>query len=208
MIPENITREHIIKALEEIDKSEVPPQRDSEIYDLEHNNKKYPPKYVISMANKYANHNELNPSAFSGGDESNRFLRSLGFTIINKNEQQLNDDEGVFSQQSHDFAPRLKQYLENKYLIKINEGVGRARLSFPSGTIVHVRGSIVLRDERGFYHLQEEDQKDIVGNDRRFFAAVFGTPERTFVFPKEALKTLFSSYPPTLQEGGKPKMVF
>jgi hypothetical protein len=124
VIPENITREHIIKAIEEIDKSEVPSERDSE------------------------------------------------------------------------------------YSIKISEGVGRAHLSFPSGTIVHVRGSIILKDERGFYYLQEEDQKDIVENDRRFLAAVFGNPEKTFVFPKEARKTLFGSYPLTLQEGKKTKMVF
>ena len=110
MIPENITREHIIKAIEEIDNSEVPSERNSEIYDLEYDNKKYPPKYVISLANKYANDRELNPSAFSGGDESNGFLKSLGFTIINKKERQPKDDDNVLSQQSHDFAIGVYTY--------------------------------------------------------------------------------------------------
>jgi hypothetical protein len=34
------------------------------------------------LANKYANGEELSPSEFSGGAESNDFLRALGFRIV------------------------------------------------------------------------------------------------------------------------------
>lgn len=86
MIPDNINKEDIIKAIDYIDKNGVPKERESKTYNLIIANKKYPPKYIISIANKYANGEEHNPSLFSGGDETNNFLRKLGFNIINENE--------------------------------------------------------------------------------------------------------------------------
>jgi hypothetical protein len=205
MIPENIKSEHILKAIEEAERSEIPRDRRSERYDLEYNKKLYPPKYVISLANKYANGNELDHSQFSGGDETNNFLKLLGFNIVNK---QNDVDEGDIEEYTHDFAPRLKDYLENIYSIKVNKGKGRAHLSFPSGAIINVRGSITLKDHRGFYHLQEEDYNEILDNANLYFAVVLGSPENTFVFPKESLKVLFSGASATSQEGKKPKWYF
>lgn len=83
MIPNNIKKEHIIKAIEESEKFGVPKGRSSRKFLLEYNGKHYPPKYIISLANKYANSKELDSSEFSGGDETNNFLRTLGFTIVN-----------------------------------------------------------------------------------------------------------------------------
>ena len=82
MIPKNIRREHIIKAIEEIERNGIPKGRNSKKYLLEFNGKHYPPKYVISLTNKYANSEILNPSQFSGGKETNDFLRNLGFNIV------------------------------------------------------------------------------------------------------------------------------
>lgn len=84
MIPRNIIREHVIKALEEIDASTIPPDRESTKFALVFEGRLYPPKYVISSANKFVNGEELNPSAFSGGQETNNFLRRLGFDIEEK----------------------------------------------------------------------------------------------------------------------------
>lgn len=81
MIRGNITREHILKAIKEIDNRGVPEGRSSRKFLLEYEGKEYPPKYVISLANKYANDHELDSEEFSGGKESNEFLRSRGFTI-------------------------------------------------------------------------------------------------------------------------------
>jgi len=88
MIPENITREHILRALEEIDHNGIPESRKSTRYYLASGGKQYPPKYVISLANKYANGPELNPANFSGGPEANSFLRRRGFHTVEKNQQQ------------------------------------------------------------------------------------------------------------------------
>ena len=82
MIPKNISREHVLKAIEEVKRSGIPEGRGSKKFLVEFNGIYYPPKYIISLANKYANGEELNPSEFSGGAESNNFLRALGFKIV------------------------------------------------------------------------------------------------------------------------------
>jgi len=55
MIPENIAREHILKAIQEINSEKIPINRESVNYDLFFEGNRYPPKYVITLANKYAN---------------------------------------------------------------------------------------------------------------------------------------------------------
>ncbi|MFX0203950.1 MAG: McrB family protein, partial [Candidatus Hodarchaeota archaeon] len=87
MIPQNITREHILEALKEIKRKGVPYRREPTKFHLLHDGEQFPPKYVISLANKFANDRELEPSQFSGGHETNSFLRELGFEIVEKAEQ-------------------------------------------------------------------------------------------------------------------------
>lgn len=82
MIPKNINQAHVIKAIREIDKNGIPKGRKSKKFQLSYNGKYYPPKYVISLANKYANGVELEPSEFSGGQETNNFLKKLGFEVM------------------------------------------------------------------------------------------------------------------------------
>jgi len=81
MIPKNIRREHIVKAIEQIEKEGLPKGRDSKKFLMLYEGKYYPPKYVISLANNFVNGKELSPSDFSGGKESNAFLIKLGFSI-------------------------------------------------------------------------------------------------------------------------------
>lgn len=83
-IPDNIAREHILKAIEYIDENGVPQKRQSTKYDLLYKEKRYPPKYVISIANKYINGKEHNSQEFYGGKQSNGFLRERGFDIVDK----------------------------------------------------------------------------------------------------------------------------
>ena len=54
-IPRNITREHVLRALREIDerRRKGEPDRESRKWFLLHNGKRYPPKHAISLANKY-----------------------------------------------------------------------------------------------------------------------------------------------------------
>jgi len=82
MIPKNIKREHIIKAIEGINKVGIPKGRSSKKFLLEYEGKHYPPKYIISLANSYTNSVRLDSSEFGGGKETNDFLRVLGFNII------------------------------------------------------------------------------------------------------------------------------
>ena len=82
MIPSNVEREHIIEAVRKIDSKGVPASRRSKKFFLEFEGKRYPPKYVISLANKFANGAELDSSKFNGGQETNGFLRRLGFDIV------------------------------------------------------------------------------------------------------------------------------
>lgn len=81
LIPINIKSEDIIKATEDVRKFGTPKFRTSKKYFLKFNGDNYPPKYIISLANKYANGKELDPTEFSGGKETNDFLKSLGFKI-------------------------------------------------------------------------------------------------------------------------------
>ncbi len=81
MIPDNIDRSHVLKALEKIGSSGLPVGRESTKYVLVHEGGEYPPKFVISLANRFANGIMLESSRFSGGRETNGFLGRLGFEI-------------------------------------------------------------------------------------------------------------------------------
>lgn len=84
MIPKNITAEHVDKALEELDSNGSHKQRESTRWNLVRNGRTYPPKLVISVANKFANNEELSPDEFSGGSETNAFLEQRGYKIEEK----------------------------------------------------------------------------------------------------------------------------
>ena len=84
-IPKNISRDHLLKAIGDIDNRNVaiPDNRQSTKYSIIFNEKYYPPKFVICQANKYANGDFYNSELFNGGYESNEFLRKRDFTIVN-----------------------------------------------------------------------------------------------------------------------------
>ena len=88
MIPKNINKEHLEKAIKEIDKDGVRKGRHSSTYDLIHNGKTYPPKLVLSIANRYANGTELDSNDFGGGKDTPAFelMKAEGFEIIPKND--------------------------------------------------------------------------------------------------------------------------
>ena len=82
MIPNNIKREQILYAIKAT--VVVPENRKSKKYHVEYESKYYPPKYLLSIANKFANSVELKASDFNGGSEANSYLRRLGFTIVDR----------------------------------------------------------------------------------------------------------------------------
>ena len=81
MVNRQVNKRDILDALSFIDKRGIPSSRRATKYCLYHNDKSYPPKYVLSIATKIATGNELDPSQFGGGHETNNFLTELGFII-------------------------------------------------------------------------------------------------------------------------------
>jgi len=79
-IPRNISPYHVIRAIKEIEMNGVPENRKPRRQLLVYNGRVYPPKYVVTLANKYANGEPLNPSEFTT-QEAVRYLRRLGFQI-------------------------------------------------------------------------------------------------------------------------------
>lgn len=95
-IPKNIERKHIIQAIEEIKTNGVRQGREGFRYFLIHDDgKHYPLKYIISLANKYVNDQELdpNPNNFNTYSAWN-YLADLGFNLIDIYEQKVTSNNG------------------------------------------------------------------------------------------------------------------
>ncbi|MEJ8755448.1 DUF3578 domain-containing protein [Pontibacter sp. H259] len=88
-IPKNIEKEHLLKAIEKIDRQGIPPFGDSQYYDVFYNGHTYPPKLIVSYANIEANGIELQRDSFKGGKNTECFnlLEKHGFDIIEKAER-------------------------------------------------------------------------------------------------------------------------
>jgi hypothetical protein len=83
MIPNGIEYMHIESAIQEIDNNEIPKNRKSIHYDYLHNNKPYPPKYVIFLASKYAFGNTFdNFTAVMAKD----YLKKRGYIVLDRRE--------------------------------------------------------------------------------------------------------------------------
>jgi 5-methylcytosine-specific restriction enzyme B len=85
-IPKNITKDHLLMAIEKIDLDGLPKDGDSKYYDVEFNGRKYPPKLIVSYANLYANGELLDRNSFEGGRDTQCFklLEANGFSIVEK----------------------------------------------------------------------------------------------------------------------------
>jgi hypothetical protein len=88
-IPKNIKKEHIISALNEIDREGYPKEHESTKFYLLYEGRKYPPKWVIRTANIFANAIPFETILFSGGEQSNNFLKKFGFRIQVLNNEKI-----------------------------------------------------------------------------------------------------------------------
>ena len=81
-----VTHAHVVDALTFIDRDGIPDDARSSTYDLIYDGKRYPPKYVLSLAVAEATGEELERSELSGGENSKALqaLRKLGFFIERK----------------------------------------------------------------------------------------------------------------------------
>lgn len=95
MIPQNIKKNHIIQAIKDINTNGIPPLRGSRDYDLIFEKKRYPPKYVLSLANKFANGKELVPSDLHSVNDTHPVLKKLGFIIIKKSSSNMKNISNI-----------------------------------------------------------------------------------------------------------------
>ena len=85
----NINRQNVIDALKYIDEKGVPFHNQSTQYDLiSDDGKKYPPKYVIAVADHIANGTPISVDAFNGTEARNH-LEDMGFVIESKQEKYI-----------------------------------------------------------------------------------------------------------------------
>ncbi|MCD4679893.1 MAG: hypothetical protein K8S00_05850 [Bacteroidales bacterium] len=87
-IPKNITKEDILKAINLITVSDIPHNRLSKEYYLKYGEKTLPPKFVISIANKFANSIELDSNLFNAIEAKN-FLKKMNFIIKTNNKKEI-----------------------------------------------------------------------------------------------------------------------
>ena len=118
MIPNNITKEHLEKAIEEVERDGVRKGRQSSTYNLIHNGKYYPPKLIISIANRYANGEELDPNGFEGGLDTPAFklLENLNFKLIEKKHLKdvIQDCQLSFSEITQDYKTDYDQIFDRE----------------------------------------------------------------------------------------------
>lgn len=127
-VVDRIAETHVRAALEQIERDGVPPHAASTMYDLIHEGRPYPPKYVLSLAAKHATGAELDRSTFTGGEHSPAFaaLRRLGFTILPK--RTAESDEGA----SDSTALESLSNLLSRFLEQAKEGTRLTVADYPS----------------------------------------------------------------------------
>jgi hypothetical protein len=96
-IPPGLTREHVLRALADLDAGAEHPFGTPTGYELVHGDKRYAPKAAVGFACLYHVGRPLRPDEFSGGEapgQANFVLRKLGFTVVKKGEAAPALEEG------------------------------------------------------------------------------------------------------------------
>jgi len=95
-IPPGLSKEHVVKALIDLDSGVDHLFGAPTGYELVHDGKRYAPKAVVGLACRYSIGRILTPAEFSGGEapgQANFDLRKLGFTVVPKGEEIAEDDK-------------------------------------------------------------------------------------------------------------------
>ena len=97
-IPKGLTREHVLKALADLDSDIDHPFGRPTGYELVHDGKHYAPKAVVGIAFRHLTGEILHHSKFSGGEapgQANYELRRLGFQVVSKGPEQPEEKTGT-----------------------------------------------------------------------------------------------------------------
>ena len=150
MIPNMIDKAAILAAIQQIDEEGIPRQRLSHTYNLRYGGKLYPPKYVISLANAKVNGTELPPSMFSGGEESNTFLRKLGFVV-----EPCSDAGSCETSETHVVTVTLESSSSKSF-------DNKSRLSLLGSAVRNLADADVILFPAGFFQLREQNERKII----------------------------------------------
>jgi hypothetical protein len=97
-IPKGLTREHVIKALADLDAGIDHPFGNPTGFELVHGGKRYAPKAVIGIAFRHLTGEILHHSKFSGGEapgQANYELRKLGFMVESKPQEAVQEAKAI-----------------------------------------------------------------------------------------------------------------
>jgi 5-methylcytosine-specific restriction protein A len=83
-VPTGLTRDHVLKAIADLDRGAQHPFGVSRRYDVVFEGRRYSPKAVLGRAILHLSGAQPAPTAFTGGDSTNEVLRRLGFEIVAK----------------------------------------------------------------------------------------------------------------------------
>lgn len=127
MIPPFITKAHIVEAIRRISRDGVPPRRTGRDYCLIKDGRHFPPKYSIALAHQVATGQSLRSDKFSGGSESNRFLKARGFNIVECNcggscgAGSIKSPSGPFEKRTHITPPTRHSERCHECKIRVRE---------------------------------------------------------------------------------------
>ena len=144
-ITSTVTREHILEALRRIDAEEVPQDAQSTFYDLVHDGRRYPPKYVLSVAVAVATKEPLDRGTFSGGEDSTcfRVLRDRGFDVVPKpTGEDIEAQLKAFVKQAQEASDLRTQAYSNEYR------TFRVKVSFGQGNVARIPWMAWLGNEQ------------------------------------------------------------
>lgn len=138
-----IKEEHILHAVDQLDKYGWEARNNSTKFDLLYNENRYPPKMIIRHACIASTGEE--PGRFGGGKESNELLIRFGFTIVDKatglpigDSQRLKDSKSIPEQELRIEEQEVERIFDNPDLsetekielvkIRIGQGIFRKSL--------------------------------------------------------------------------------
>ncbi|RAU81959.1 McrB family protein [Pontibacter arcticus] len=142
VIPNNIQKDHILKAIEKIRAEGIPSNTHSSTYDVDFEGKRFPPKLLVSYANIFANNTALDRRTFEGGLNTDcfRLLERLGFKIVPK-EKSFFERLISFLKQAQSNELKTKSFRGDYQNLKVE-------VSFGKGNVARIPWIAFLRNDQ------------------------------------------------------------
>jgi hypothetical protein len=137
----NITRKHVLDAIDKIESESINLEPSTK-FDVIINGKAYPPKEVMRYANMLANGTKEWP--FSGGEQTNKFLENLNFEVVSNSDEFRDTKENLIKLLKKIGPENATIFFDcaSQLLKKLNVKEGDQRLTF--GTSSNYRLTITI----------------------------------------------------------------